>query len=76
MAMSNGAQVMGDRTVKMKNETETHMKDGQIMMMDGHMMNGGKKPLDGRRLDGRNESLSGCFWWKNALSATSAFAEW
>jgi hypothetical protein len=28
MAMSNGAQVMGDRTVKMNNETETHMKDG------------------------------------------------
>ena len=40
MTMSNGATVTSSGTVKMKDGTETHMKDGQ-MMMDGHMMEGG-----------------------------------
>jgi Domain of unknown function (DUF6799) len=41
MTMSNGTIVMGDGTVKMKDGTEAHMKEGQMMMMDGHMMEGG-----------------------------------
>jgi uncharacterized protein YdeI (BOF family) len=41
MTMSNGTTVMSDGTVKMKGGVETHMKDEQTMMMDGHMMEGG-----------------------------------
>jgi len=46
MTMSNGTMVMGDGTVKMKDGTQAHMKDGQ-MMMDGHMMEGGKSDAMG-----------------------------
>ena len=35
MAMSNGATVMTDGTVKTKDGRETRMKEGQMMMMDG-----------------------------------------
>ncbi len=44
MTMSNGATVTSDGTVKMKDGTETHMTDGQ-MMMDGHMMKGGNSGM-------------------------------
>jgi hypothetical protein len=41
MTMSNGTTVMNDGTVTMKDGTKTHMKEGQMMMMDGHIMEGG-----------------------------------
>lgn len=31
----------------MKDGTETHMKDGQMIMMDGHMMEGGHSGMMG-----------------------------
>ncbi len=40
MIMSNGTKVEPSSTVIMKDGTETHMKEGQ-MMMNGHMMAGG-----------------------------------
>jgi hypothetical protein len=42
MTMSNGTTVMPDGTVKMKDGAQTHMKNGQMIMMDGHIMEGGK----------------------------------
>ena len=46
MTMSNGAVVMPDGTVKLPNGQEEHIKDGQMMMMDGTIMDGGKpKPM-------------------------------
>jgi hypothetical protein len=42
MTMGNGTTVMMDGTMKMKDGKETHMKDGQIMMLDGKMMEGGR----------------------------------
>ena len=46
MTMSNGAVVMLDGMVKLPDGQELHMKDGQMMMMDGTIMYGGKpKPM-------------------------------
>jgi hypothetical protein len=46
MTMSNGAVVRPDGTVKELGGQELHMKDGQMMMMDGTIMDGGKpKPM-------------------------------
>ena len=42
MTMSNGAVVIPDGTVKLPGGRELHMKDGQMMMMDGKVMEGGK----------------------------------
>ncbi len=42
MTMSNGAVVIPDGTVKLPGGRELHMKDGQMMMMDGTIMDGGK----------------------------------
>jgi hypothetical protein len=42
MTMSNGAVVIPDGTVKLPSGRELHLKDGQMMMMDGTIMEGGK----------------------------------
>jgi hypothetical protein len=42
MVMSNGTTVLPDGTVQLKDGTRFHMKNGQMMMMDGHVMEGGK----------------------------------
>ena len=56
MTMSDGTTVMSDGTVKMKDGSETHMKEGQIMMMDGHMMEGGNGGMMG---GGNSGSMGG-----------------
>jgi len=46
MTMSNGAVVMVNGTVKLPGGQELRLKDGQMMMMDGTIMEGGKpKPM-------------------------------
>jgi len=46
MTMSNGATVAPDGTVRLPGGEEVHMKDGQMMIMDGTIMDGGKpKPM-------------------------------
>ena len=40
--MSDGTIVEVDGTVKLKNGTEFHLQDGEMIMMDGHLMKGGK----------------------------------
>jgi uncharacterized protein DUF6799 len=46
MTMSNGAIVMPDGTVKLSSGETIHLKDGQMVMMDGTIMDGGKpKPM-------------------------------
>jgi hypothetical protein len=46
MTMSNGAVVMLGGTVKLPGGQELHLKDGQMVMMDGTIMGGGKpKPM-------------------------------
>jgi hypothetical protein len=46
MTMSNGAVVMANGTVKLPGGQELRLKDGQMMMMDGTIMEGGKpKPM-------------------------------
>lgn len=42
MTMSNGAVVIPDGTAKLPDGQEVHLKDGQMMMMDGTIMDGGK----------------------------------
>lgn len=42
ITMSNGAVVTPDGTVKLSGGRELHMKNGQMMMMDGTIMDGGK----------------------------------
>lgn len=42
ITMSNGTTVDPDGTVKMKDGTQTQMKNGEMIMMDGHIMEGGK----------------------------------
>jgi hypothetical protein len=46
MTMSNGAIVMPDGTVKLSSGEIIRLKDGQMVMMDGTIMDGGKpKPM-------------------------------
>jgi len=46
MTTPNGAIVKPDGTVKGPGGTEIHMKDGQMMLMDGTIMEGGNpKPM-------------------------------
>ncbi|HVB80956.1 MAG TPA: DUF6799 domain-containing protein [Candidatus Binataceae bacterium] len=46
ITMSNGAVVTPDGVVKLPGGSQLHMKDGQMMMMDGTLMDGGKpKPM-------------------------------
>lgn len=47
MTMSNGTTVMVDGTVRTKDGSETHIKEGQMMMMDGHLMDGGNSSMMG-----------------------------
>ncbi len=42
ITMSNGAVVMPDGAVKLLGGQVLHLKDGQMMMMDGTIMDGGK----------------------------------
>jgi hypothetical protein len=42
MTMSNGAIVMPNGTVKLPSGETIHLKDGQMVMMDGTIMDGGK----------------------------------
>lgn len=42
MTMSNGAVVTLDGAVKLPGGEVLHMKDGEMMMMDGTIMDGGK----------------------------------
>ncbi len=42
VTMSNGAVVTPDGAVKEPGGRATHLKDGQMMMMDGTIMDGGK----------------------------------
>jgi hypothetical protein len=41
MTMSNGARVEPSGAVEMRDGTEMHMHNGQMMMMNGHIMEGG-----------------------------------
>lgn len=59
VTMTNGCKVMPDGTMKMKDGKEMHMAEGQMMMMDGTMMEGGKAmddangmKMDGMKMDG------------------------
>jgi hypothetical protein len=46
LTMSNGAVVMPDGTVKLPGGEQLDLKDGQMVMMDGAIMDGGKpKPM-------------------------------
>ena len=42
VTMSDGTIVKLDGTVKSKNGTEFHLHNGEMIMMDGHLMKGGK----------------------------------
>ena len=42
ITMSNGAVVIPDGTAKLPDGEQVHIKDGQMMMMDGTIMDGGK----------------------------------
>ncbi len=41
MTMSDGSRVEPDGTVKTSDGKEIHLVDGEIIMMDGHVMRGG-----------------------------------
>jgi hypothetical protein len=46
MTMSDGTVVMPDGRVKLPGGQEVHLKNGQMVMMDGMIMDGGKpKPM-------------------------------
>ena len=45
MTMSNGTVVVPDGTLRMKDGTLTRMKEGQMIMLDGHLMQGGKSNM-------------------------------
>jgi len=40
--MSDGTMVEVDGTVKSKDGKEFHLQNGEIILMDGHLMEGGK----------------------------------
>jgi uncharacterized protein DUF6799 len=42
VTMSDGTIVEVDGTVKSKDGTVFHLQDGEMIMMDGHLMKGGK----------------------------------
>ncbi len=42
ITLADGAKVEVDGTVKSKDGTEFHLHDGEMIMMDGHLMKGGK----------------------------------
>jgi hypothetical protein len=42
LTIANGTVVSADGTVKLKGGREFHMRNGQVMMTDGHLMKGGK----------------------------------
>jgi hypothetical protein len=42
MTMANGTTVAPDGTVRMEDGTVIHLKNGQMVMMDGHIMRGAK----------------------------------
>ena len=42
VTMSDGTSVSVDGTVKLKDGTEFHLQNGEMIMMDGHLMKGGK----------------------------------
>jgi len=42
ITLADGAKVEVDGTVKSKDGTEFHLQDGEMIMMDGHLMKGGK----------------------------------
>ena len=42
ITLSDGAIVEMDGTVKSKNGKTLHLQNGEIIMMDGHLMKGGK----------------------------------
>ena len=45
MTMSDGTVVTSDGTIKMKDGIERHMKEGEMIMMDGHLMMGEKSNM-------------------------------
>ena len=47
MTTTNGHKVMPDGTMKMPDGKDMRMQEGQIMTMDGKMMEGGKTMHDG-----------------------------
>ena len=42
MIMSDGTEVRRDGTVKRKPGLDKRLRDGQVIMLDGHIMGGGK----------------------------------
>lgn len=48
MTMADGSMVMPDGTMKMKDGKETRMKEGEMMTMDGKMMEDGKATEGGK----------------------------
>ena len=42
VTMSDGTKVEMDGTVKSKDGKEFHLQNGEMIMMDGHLMKGGK----------------------------------
>ena len=42
ITMSDGTIVRVDGTVKRKDATEFHLQNGEMILMDGHLMKGGK----------------------------------
>ena len=48
MTMPGGHKVMPDGTMKMKDGKAMRMQEGQMMTMDGKMMEGGKAMDDGK----------------------------
>jgi hypothetical protein len=42
VTMSDGTVVSVDGTVKTKDGKTFHLRDGEMIMMDGHLMRGGK----------------------------------
>jgi hypothetical protein len=42
ITLGDGTVVSSDGTIKLKGGREFRMKNGQMMMRDGHLMNGGK----------------------------------
>lgn len=52
MTMTDGCKVMPDGTMKMPDGKEMRMKEGQMMTMDGKMMEGGKGMMGDKGMGG------------------------